>query len=67
MCCTKSVTERKMPRRSIAFTNEEIEEIWRLVPVGTPVTIRPEREAASHERGRFRGFGEHPPVISMQR
>ena len=25
----------------IAVTNEEIEEVWRLVPVGTPVTIRP--------------------------
>lgn len=25
----------------IAVTNEEIEEIWKLVPVGTPVEIRP--------------------------
>ena len=25
----------------IAVTNQEIEEIWRLVPVGTPVEIRP--------------------------
>jgi murein L,D-transpeptidase YafK len=25
----------------IAVTNEEIEEVWKLVPVGTPVEIRP--------------------------
>jgi murein L,D-transpeptidase YafK len=25
----------------VAVTNEEIEEIWKLVPVGTPVEIRP--------------------------
>ena len=25
----------------IAVTNAEIEEIWRLVPVGTPITISP--------------------------
>ena len=25
----------------IAVTNEEIEEIWRLVPDGTPIEIRP--------------------------
>jgi murein L,D-transpeptidase YafK len=25
----------------IAVTNEEIDEIWKLVPVGTPVEIRP--------------------------
>ena len=30
--------ERWSPR---AFTNEEIEEIWRLVPNGTPIEIRP--------------------------
>jgi murein L,D-transpeptidase YafK len=28
-------------RGCIAVTNEEIEEIWRLVPTGTPVEIRP--------------------------
>jgi hypothetical protein len=25
----------------IAVTNPEIEEIWRLVPVGTPIEIKP--------------------------
>ena len=25
----------------IALTNEEIEELWRIVPVGVPVEIRP--------------------------
>jgi lipoprotein-anchoring transpeptidase ErfK/SrfK len=25
----------------VAVTNEEIEEVWKLVPVGTPVEVRP--------------------------
>jgi hypothetical protein len=25
----------------LPMTNEEIEEVWKLVPVGTPVEIRP--------------------------
>jgi len=32
---------RDWTRGCIAVTNDEIEEIWRLVPTGTPVEIRP--------------------------
>ena len=37
----KAHTLRDWTDGCIAVTNEEIEEIWRLVPNGTPITIRP--------------------------
>jgi murein L,D-transpeptidase YafK len=36
----------------IAVTNEEIDEIWRAVPDGTPIEIRPSHPQSTNLRGR---------------